>query len=203
MRSNVKYQLVKIVQTGTVQTPVEDLDDLELIDKNGDAIEQRWLDDIIAHMNGDKDIGDPKKGMIFTGRTLSHTTVSRQTSMSKITWVGPEDNLPEVQKRECLRATCMLEKDDLHKCIMANRLGTANKKVAVFIICSGTGGHNTDVRRNVGFLRPIPTALLTPMERLKQLQDHFGLLDHGDSPKYLDFLDKDAALFLGKFSYKY
>ena len=198
MRSNVKYQLMKIVQIGAVDTPVESLDDLELIDKKGDAISQLWLDNIIAHMNGEKDIGDPSKGMIFSGKTLSHVTVARQVAVTRSSLAGTiRDDLPEELKRECLRATCMLEKDTLHEFAMANRLGTANKKVAVFVLSSGTGCHNTDARRSVGFLTPIPTALLTPMDRLKQLQDHFGLLDHGDNPIYLDFLDKDVALFLG------
>ena len=69
--------------------------------------------------------------------------------------------------------------------------------MAVIFITSGPGCHNTDARRTAGYLRPIPTALTAPLARLKQLQDHFGLLNHGPNPKYLDFLDKDAILLLG------
>ena len=196
LKSNVKYQLLKIVKVGVTQTPVESLDDLDLVDRKGDAITQQWLDKILALMNGELDIGDPTKGTVYTGRSLQHTVTLRQSQMSK-NLTEFEDDIPEVQKRELLRATCAIEKDILHEFIMTNVLGTADKKVALFILSSGSGAHNTDARRTAGYLQPIPTALLQPVERVKQLQDHFNLLSKGDHPTYLDFLEKDCALFLG------
>ena len=123
-----------MVKTGTTQSPIESLDVLDLIDKKGDAIKQRWLDDIISHMNGEKDIGDPSKGTVFTGRSIGHTTVARQSAMTKADKTFDDDDMPELQRRECARATCMLEKDVLHQMMLANRLGTANKPGFCFLL---------------------------------------------------------------------
>ena len=127
LKANVKYQIVKMVKNGTTQSPIDSLDELDLVDKNGDAIKQRWLNDIISHMNGEKDIGDPSVGTIFSGRSLGHTLVIRQSAMTKADKTFDDDDMPETQKRECVRATCMLEKDVLHQMMIAGRLGTANK----------------------------------------------------------------------------
>ena len=70
--------------------------------------------------------------------------------------------VPEDVVREQTRALTLLEKDLLHQMQIANRLGSADRKVAVFFVTSGTGLFNTDLRRTAGLQTFIPTALLDP-----------------------------------------
>ena len=74
--------------------------------------------------------------------------------------------VPEEVVREQTRAMTVLEKDLLHQFQIANRLGHADRKMAVFFVTSGTGMFNTDLRRTVGAHGFIPKALLDPKDSL-------------------------------------
>ena len=73
--------------------------------------------------------------------------------------------LPEEVVREQTRALTVLEKDLLHQFQIANRLGQADRKTAVFFVTSGTGMFNTDLRRTLGAHGFIPQALTDPKEK--------------------------------------
>ena len=75
---------------------------------------------------------------------------------------GISNPTPEAVIREQTRAMTILEKDILHETQISNRLGTANRKVAVFYIATGSGVHNTDLRRTSALQNYIPAALLDP-----------------------------------------
>ena len=70
--------------------------------------------------------------------------------------------VPEEVVREQTRALTILEKDALHQMMIANRLGTADRKTAVFFVTSGTGLFNTDFRRTHGYQEFIPKAMIDP-----------------------------------------
>lgn len=74
----------------------------------------------------------------------------------------PPPKVPEEIVREQTRALTVLEKDTLHQIMIANRLGLADRKTAVFFVTSGTGLFNTDFRRTAGLQARIPKALLDP-----------------------------------------
>lgn len=74
--------------------------------------------------------------------------------------------VPEDVVKEQTRALTLLEKDALHQMMIANRLGSADRKTAVFFVTSGTGLFSTDFRRTFGYQEYIPQALLDPKARL-------------------------------------
>lgn len=74
--------------------------------------------------------------------------------------------VPEEVAREQTRALTVLEKDSLHEIMIANRLGLADRKAAVFFVTSGTGLFSTDFRRTHGYQEFLPKALLDPKEGL-------------------------------------
>ena len=71
-RDKVMFQQVQLVSNGLVKSPVGSLDDVEIRDKDGIKITQKWLDDILAYMNGHKSIEDPSNptAVKYSGRTL-------------------------------------------------------------------------------------------------------------------------------------
>ena len=74
--------------------------------------------------------------------------------------------VPEHIVREQTRAMTILEKDALHQMMIANRLGLADRKVAVYFVTSGTGTFSADFRRTDGLQKHLPKALLDPKECL-------------------------------------
>ena len=73
--------------------------------------------------------------------------------------------VPEHIVREQTRAMTVLEKDALHQMMIANRLGQADRKTAVFFVTSGTGTFSADFRRTDGLQKYLPKALLDPKEK--------------------------------------
>ena len=80
----------------------------------------------------------------------------------------PKPEVPEDIVREQTRALTILEKDLLHQFQIANRLGQADRKVAVFFVTSGTGLFNTDLRRTMGAHGFLPKTLLNPKASFKK-----------------------------------
>lgn len=174
------FQILKIVQNGLVKTPIRSLDEAGLTDKDGQPITQKWLDKIIQLMNGQGRIEDPNNptGVKFTGRNIQHRMQQRQKDIGKSrdkrkNMGKAPPKVPEEIVREQTRAMTILEKDFLHQMQIANRLGLASRKTAVFFVTSGTGMFNTDFRRTSGLQTHIPRALLDPKDRINM--NLFGL----------------------------
>ena len=71
-RDKAMFQQVQLVSNGLVKSPVGSLDDIEIRDKDGVRITQKWLDDMLAYLNGHKAIEDPSNptAVKYSSRTL-------------------------------------------------------------------------------------------------------------------------------------
>ena len=102
--------------------------------------------------------------------------------------------LPEDIRREQNRAYHDLDKNALTMIMMANRFVQA--RCGIVYVTSGTGTFSCDARTHACLLAEIPHAIVQNRQHFKQLIEHFKLKKINKStPRYIDYLDDDAAIF--------
>ena len=107
---------------------------------------------------------------------------------------GGHGRLPEDVRREQNRAYHALDKNALTMIMMANRFAQA--RCGIVYVTSGTGTFSCDAREHACLLSEIPHAIVKNRQHFKQLVDHFQLKKiNKPTPRYIDYLDDDAAIF--------
>ena len=165
-----------IVTNGDEKREVATLDELGLVDSDGNPVTQELLDRHLGFLNGETLIGQ------FTSRTTMDRATSGQKTISK-TKKRYADNSAEMpvsenELRYRRRIMDSFDKQLLQMIMLANEL--AKLDVLVLYIASGTGIFNCDARRVTGFYSQIPSDLLDPKKKFfAPFQKHYKFLEKG------------------------
>ena len=179
-----QFEIIRMIKNDVIQSPIGSLDELELTDATFSPLRQAWLDRQMQYLNGQIPIG---------GLSSKNTHMKSQQNQRRYT---KNENLEGNREahRQAMFDLGLLDKTMLHKIQMANHLQRFG--VVVFFVSTGTGSLSVDMRKLVALQAPIPAALLTKVERFKEIQDHFGLLKIKKArPIYMDYLDQNANIF--------
>ena len=179
-----QFEVIRMVKNDVIQSPIESLDDLNLTDATFAPLTQAWLDRKMQYLNGQIPIG-----------TLSSKNTHMKSQQNQRRYTQNE-NLEGSRDahRQAMYHLGLLDKTMLHKIQLANYLQRFG--VVVFFVSTGTGPLSVDMRKLVALQAPIPTALLSNVERFKEIQEYFGLLKSTKArPTYMDYLDVNANIF--------
>lgn len=179
-----QFEVIRMVHNDAIQSPIQSLDSLNLTDATFAPLTQDWLDRKMQFLNGQVPIGN---------LSSKNTHMKSQQNQRRYT---NNENLEGSRDahRQAMFHLGLLDKTMLHKIQMANHLQRFG--VALFFVSTGTGPLSVDMRKLAALQAPIPAALLTNVERFKEIQEYFGLLKvNKKRPIYMDFLDFNANIF--------
>ena len=178
------FEIIRMVHNDVIQSPIQSLNDLTLRNSENRLLNQHWLDKQMQYLNGQIPIGN---------LSAKNTHMKSQQNQRKYT---KNENLEGFRDahRQAMFHLGLLDKTMLHKIQMANYLQGFG--VALFFVSTGTGPLSVDMRKLAALQAPIPAALLTNVERFKEVQEHFQLFSvKKKRPCYMDYLDVNANIF--------
>ena len=179
-----QFEVLRVVRNDVIQTPVRRLDELDLGDVQGQRLTQEWLDERMKFLNGQVPIGK---------LSSKNTHMKSQQNQRKYTQNEHLEGSRDAH-RQAMFHLGLLDKTMLHKIQMANYLQKFG--VVVFFVSTGTGPLSVDMRKLAALQTPIPKALLSDVERFKDIQEHFQLFSvKKEQPRYMDYLDLNANIF--------
>ena len=179
-----QFEVLRVVRNDVIQTPVRRLDELDLVDVQGQRLTQEWLDERMKFLNGQVPIGK---------LSSKNTHMKSQQNQRKYTQNEHLEGSRDAH-RQAMFHLGLLDKTMLHKIQMANYLQKFG--VVVFFVSTGTGSLSVDMRKLAALQTPIPKALLSDVERFKDIQEHFQLFSvKKEQPRYMDYLDLNANIF--------
>ena len=179
-----QFEIIRMVKNDVIQTPIQNVDVLDLVDSTGQRLTQEWLTKQVQYLNGQVPIGN---------LSSKNTHMKSQQNQRKYTM---NENLEGSRDahRQAMFHLGLLDKTMLHKIQMVNHLQKFG--VVVFFVSTGTGPLSVDMRKLAALQAPIPKALLSDVERFKDIQEHFQLFAvKKDQPRYMDYLDLNANVF--------
>lgn len=150
-----QFELIRMVRNDVIQSPIQQLDDLQLVNSQGVQLTQEWLVQQMQYLNGQVPIGR---------LSSKNTHMKSQQNQRKYTQNEHLEGSRDAH-RQAMFHLGLLDKTMLHKIQMANHLQSFG--VVVFFVSSGTGPLSVDMRKLVGLQAPIPKALLSDVERLE------------------------------------
>ena len=179
-----QFEVIQMVNNDSIQSPIQSLDDLNLTDATFAPLTQAWLDRQMKFLNGQIPIGS-----LSSKNTHSKSQQNQRRYTQNENLEGSRD-----AHRQAMFHLGLLDKTMLHKIQMANHLQKFG--VALFFVSTGTGPLSADMRKLAALQAPIPSALLTRLERFKEIQDHFQLFAvKKNRPIYMDYLNPNANIF--------
>ena len=187
-----QFEMIQTVRTGVGVTAVPSLNDLHVTDDENELIDQDWLNDQLAILNGKKSYGG------LSARNTHQTAPRRQRVITKKTETNPafEPRSKKTQEaRDSALALSAFNKMIMQQLKVVNRLQQGN--VAVVFVALGTNTFGSYLRKEGVLFNKIPPAIFSPnIELFATMQNHFGLLEAQNKSKlrYIDYLDKDASL---------
>ena len=179
-----QFEIIRMVKNDIIQTPIQHLDELDLVNAQGQKLSQEWLVKQMQFLNGQVPIGK---------LSSKNTHMKSQQNQRKYT---QNENLEGSRDahRQAMFHLGLLDKTMLHKIQMANYLQKFG--VVVFFVSTGTGPLSVDMRKLAALQAPIPKALFEDVERFKDIQEHFRLFSvKKNQPRYMDYLDLNANIF--------
>ena len=176
-----------IVTNGDEKREVATLDELGLVDSEGNPVTQEFLDTHMGYLNGETTIGQ------FTSSTTMHRVTSGQKTITKTKKRYAENSaeLPvsENELRYRRRVMDSFDKQFLQMVMMANEF--AKLDVLVLFIASGSGIFNCDTRRLTGLYSKIPSDLLDPKNKFfEPFQKHYNFLRFRSKDVTVSFLPR-------------
>lgn len=179
-----QFEIIQMVRNDVIQTPIQQLDELDLVNAKGQKLSQEWLMTQMQYLNGQIPIGN---------LSSKNTHMKSQQNQRKYTQNERLEGSRDAH-RQAMFHLGLLDKTMLHKIQMANYLQGFG--VVIFFVSSGTGPLSVDMRKLAALQAPIPKALLENVERFKDIQEHFQLLAvKKNQPRYMDYLDLNANIF--------
>ena len=175
-----QFELLKMVNNDIIQSPITRLEDLNLKDKDGNELEQAFLDQAIDYLNG----------VIGIDMLSSKNTKNRQQQVQRNITTNAAIENKDVH-RTLVWNLSQLDKIALHKIRLVNHLQKFG--VAVFWVSTGTGPVSAEMRNLAALQAPIPSALFEDLERYRPVKEFFGLTK--ERPRYVDYLNETSNLF--------